>query len=235
MNRDVKGPHALAAEARRKAAEGEALRANLKRRKLQLRGRQALADEATVSALLDFWFGAPEDPLRDTFRDSWFKVDPAFDKECRERFGALAAEAAQGALMRLADTPEGALALILLLDQMPRNIHRGTPLAFASDAAALSLARRIVARGFDQTLPPVMRLFVYLPFTHAEELGAQDDCVRLVESLPETPWRKRALDSATAHRDVIMRFGRFAHRNAILGRTSTPEEQTYLAAPGAGF
>ncbi|MCZ8309293.1 MAG: DUF924 domain-containing protein [Magnetospirillum sp.] len=235
MNRDIKGPHALAAEARRKAAEGEALRANLKRRKLQLRGRAALADEATVAAVLDFWFGDPNDPLRDAFRDSWFKADAAFDQECRERFGALAAEAAQGALARLGDTPEGALALILLLDQMPRNIHRGTPLAFASDEAALSLARRIVARGFDQTLPPVMRLFVYLPFTHAEDLGAQNECVRLVESLPEAPWRARALKSAIAHRDVIVRFGRFAHRNAFLGRTSTADEQAYLAEPGAGF
>jgi len=137
--------------------------------------------------------------------------------------------------MRLADTPEGALALILLLDQMPRNIHRGTKLAFASDGQALALARRLVARGFDQTLPAVMRLFVYLPFTHAEELGAQDECVKLVESLPEAPWRANALKSAIAHRDVIVRFGRFAHRNAILGRVSTPEEQTYLAEPGAGF
>jgi len=235
VNRDIKGPHALAAEARRKAAEGEALRANLKRRKLQLRGRAALADEATVSSVLDFWFGAPDDPMRDTFRDAWFKPDAAFDQECRARFGALASEAAQGLLARLGDTPEGALALILLLDQMPRNIHRGTPLAFASDDAALSLARRIVARGFDRTLPPVMRLFVYLPFTHAEDLGAQDECVRLVESLPEAPWRANALGSARAHRDVVVRFGRFAHRNAILGRTSTADEQAYLAEPGAGF
>ncbi len=235
MNRDIKGPHALAAEARRKAAEADALRANLKRRKLQLRGRAALADEATVASVLDFWFGSPEDPLRDTFRDGWFKPDAAFDQECREKLGALATEAAQGLLARLGDTPEGALALILLLDQMPRNIHRGTPLAFASDGQALALARRIVARGFDQTLPPVMRLFVYLPFTHAEDPGAQDECVRLVESLPEAPWRKRALESAHAHREVILRFGRFAHRNAILGRASTPDEQDYLAKPGAGF
>lgn len=235
MNRDIKGPHALAAEARRKATEADALRANLKRRKLQLRGRQALADEAIAASLLDFWFGPPDDPSRDTFREAWFKADAAFDLECRERFGALAAEAAQGALARLGDTPEGALALILLLDQMPRNIHRGKPLAFAGDAQALSLARRIVARGFDQTLPPVMRLFVYLPFTHAEDPGAQDECVRLVESLPAAPWRARAVASAHAHRDVIVRFGRFAHRNAVLGRASTVAEQAYLAAPGAGF
>ena len=235
MNRDIKGPHALAAEARRKAAEADALRANLKRRKLQLRGRAALADEASVANVLDFWFGRADDPMRDGFRDAWFTVDAAFDLECREKFGALAGDAAQGALARLADTPEGALALILLLDQMPRNIHRGTPLAFACDGQALSLARRIVARGFDQTLPAIMRLFVYLPFTHAEDLGAQDECVRHVESLPEAPWRARAIASAMAHRAVILRFGRFAHRNSILGRASTPEEQAYLAEPGAGF
>ena len=235
MNRDVKGPHALAAETRRKAAEAEALRANLKRRKLQLRGRAALVDEASIASVLDFWFGPPDDPSRDTFRDTWFMADAAFDQECRERCGALAAEAAQGALARFGDTPEGALALILLLDQMPRNIHRGTELAFATDGDALAMARRIVARGFDQTLPPVMRLFVYLPFTHAEDIAAQDDCVRLVESLPEAPWRARAVASAHAHRDVVVRFGRFAHRNAVLGRANTQAEDAYLAAPGAGF
>lgn len=230
-----KGPHALAAEERRKDAEAMALRANLKRRKTQLRGRQVLEDEAAIASVVDFWFGAEDDPERENFRPSWFEKNDAFDRACADLFGDLYRQAAAQNLVRWADTPEGGLASILLLDQMPRNIHRGTAQAFATDGAALKLAQSMVARGFDRTLVPVMRLFVYLPFTHAEDMAAQNMCVKLVEALPETPWRARAFESALAHRDVIGRFGRFAHRNAALGRTSTPDERAYLADPKAGF
>ena len=230
-----KGPHAQAAEERRKEAEAAALRANLKRRKTQARGRQALEDDAAIASVVDFWFGAEDDPERENFRAAWFEKNDAFDRACADLFGELHRQAASGSLARWADTPEGGLALVLLLDQMPRNIHRGTERAFATDNAALALAKSMVARGFDRTLAPVMRLFVYLPFTHAEDLAAQDMCVKLVDSLPETPWRVRALDSAKAHRDAIVRFGRFAHRNAALGRASTQDELVYLADPNAGF
>ncbi len=230
-----KGPHALAEAARRREGEAAALRANLKRRKQQARGRQALEDEASIAALLDFWFGAEDGPERGTFRAAWFEKSDAFDGACRKGFAGLLADAASGAIDRWAETPEGALALVVLLDQLSRNIHRGTPGAFATDPKALDLARRMVARGFDRTLPPEMRLFVYLPFEHAEDLAVQDESVRLMESLPETPWRARAVKAAHDHRDVIRRFGRYPHRNAILGRGNTAAEAAYLAEPGAGF
>ena len=181
--------------------------------------------------VLDFWFGAEPG----AFRQAWFERNDAFDAECRDRFGGICAQAAAGGLDRWGTTPEGALALVLMFDQLPRNIHRGTPSAFATDARALDLARRMVARGFDRALDPVARFFVYLPFEHAEDLGAQDEAVRLIESLPEAPWRDNVVKYARAHRDVIARFGRFPHRNAVLGRRSTEAEAAYLAEPGAGF
>ncbi len=229
-----KGPQAQADERRRKEAEAAALRANLKRRKLQARGREAAEDEAAIDAILEFWF-AGGDPANGGFRKLWFEKDAAFDGLCRERFGALSARAAAGELDRWGQTADGGLALLVLLDQIPRNVHRGTPAAFAADPKALDLARRMVARGFDRELEPARRLFVYLPFTHAEDMAMQDECVRLVESLPETPWRAQAVKSAHAHRDVIRDYGRFPHRNAALGRESTPAEREYLARPDAGF
>jgi len=235
MSQSQKGPHALAAEARRRESEAAALRENLKRRKMQARGRQAKEDEAAVQSVLDFWFAPEGHPERGTFREAWFEKQPEFDAACRAHFGELLDAAAAGSLDRWADTPEGAMALIVLLDQLSRNIHRGTPGAFATDGRALSLARRMVARGFDMSLEPVMRIFVYLPFEHAEEIAAQDESVRLMEALPPAPWRDRVVRYAHLHRDVIAQYGRFPHRNVVLGRESTPAELEYLARPDAGF
>ena len=230
-----KGPQALAAEMRRKESEAAALRENLKRRKAQARGRQALAEEATIQSVLDFWFAPQGDAQHGAFRRAWFEKQPEFDGACRTHFTSLLQDAAKGKLDRWAETAEGALALVVLLDQLSRNIHRGTPQAFATDAQALALSRRMVARGFDQILDPVMRIFVYLPFEHAEDPALQDEAVRLMESLPEAPWRAEVVRFAHAHRDVIAKYGRFPHRNAILGRTDTPAETEYLSLPGAGF
>jgi len=230
-----KGPQALAAEARRREAEAAALRENLKRRKAQARGRQAVEDEAAIRSVLDFWFAPEADPEHGTFRAAWFEKQPGFDGACRAHFAGLLADAGQGRLDRWGETAEGALALIVLLDQLSRNIHRGTPAAFATDPQALALARRMVARGFDKVLAPVMRIFVYLPFEHSEDPAMQDEAVRLMESLPEAPWRDKVIHYAHAHRDVIARYGRFPHRNAILRRADTPAEVEYLATPGAGF
>lgn len=230
-----KGPQALAAEARRRENEAAALRENLKRRKAQARGRQAMEDEAAIRSILDFWFAPESDPQRGTFRQAWFDKQPEFDGTCRTHFAGLLAEAGSGRLDRWGDTAEGALALIVLLDQISRNIHRGTPAAFAADPQALALAKRMVARGFDKVLDPVMRIFVYLPFEHSEDPAMQDEAVRLMESLPDAPWREEVVRYAHAHRDVIARYGRFPHRNAILGRTCTPAEAEYLSTPGAGF
>ncbi len=230
-----KGPQALAAEARRKESEAIALRENLKRRKAQARGRQAMEDEAAIQSVLDFWFAPEGDAEHGTFRSTWFEKQPAFDGTCRTHFTALLHEARRGSLDRWAETAEGALALVVLLDQLSRNIHRGTPEAFAADPQALAIARRMLARGFDRVLEPVMRIFVYLPFEHAEDPVLQDEAVRLMETLPEAPWRPEVVRFAHAHRDVIARYGRFPHRNAILDRASTPAETEYLSQPGAGF
>ena len=142
--------------------------------------------------------------------------------------------AKQGALDDWADTPHGGLALLILLDQLSRNLHRGTAEAFAADAKARAIARDMIARGFDQALTPVERMFVYLPFQHSEDLADQDASVRLFEALRAT-LDDQTCDYALRHRDVIRRFGRFPHRNAALGRTNTPDEDAYLAEPDAGF
>jgi uncharacterized protein (DUF924 family) len=188
-----------------------------------------------IGDILAFWFA--EGP--DTPREAWFRRDSAFDAEIRARFGQLVAPAREGALDAWAATPEGALALLLVLDQFPRNLFRGAPEAFASDTHALRLARRFVLGArMDLQLAATPRVFLYLPFEHAEEMAAQDQSVALFEGLRDDPRHARAgggIDYAWRHRAVIARFGRFPHRNAALGRTSTAAELTYLAMPGAGF
>jgi len=188
-----------------------------------------------VKDILDFWFA--DGP--DEHRLAWFKRDEGFDAEIRARFGSLAAPAREGALDAWAVTPEGALALLILLDQFPRNLFRGSPEAFASDAHALQLAQRVViVQRMDLALTPTQRVFLYLPFEHAESFAAQDLSVALFEGLRDHPKHaapKGTIEYAWAHRAVIERFGRFPHRNTVLGRTSTAEEAAYLAKPGAGF
>ncbi|MBS7792801.1 DUF924 domain-containing protein [Roseococcus sp. SDR] len=185
--------------------------------------------------ILDFWFADGTDQ----FRQAWFKKDADFDAEIARRFGPLVAPAREGQLDAWADTPEGALALFILLDQFPRNLFRGSPEAFASDAHALTLARRVVVeRRLDLALTPTQRVFLYLPFEHAESLEAQNLSVALFEGLRDSPAHAApggTIAYAWAHRAVIARFGRFPHRNAVLGRESTPAELAYLAQPGAGF
>lgn len=182
------------------------------------------------AAALDFWFGAP--PYAP--RDAWFTKSDAFDAEVRTRFGA-AVEAAIAGTLPPAWAAEP-LAEVLLLDQFTRNIFRGTPRAFAGDARAQVLARALVDSGAHLALHPVQRPFAYLPFEHAEDLALQDESVRLFTALAaEHPPADGYRDYAERHRDVIRRFGRFPHRNAILGRASTAGERAYLATPGAGF
>jgi uncharacterized protein (DUF924 family) len=186
--------------------------------------------------VLEFWFGAPGSDEHGLMRKCWFEKDPAFDEEIRRRFLTLLDEAAAGRLDGWADRPESLLALIVLLDQFPRNLFRNTPRAFATDARALALAQQAVAQGFDAQLMPVARAFIYLPFEHCEELDTQDRAVTLFAALAKHSEKFASyLDYAERHRDVIRRFGRFPHRNAILGRTSTPEEIEFLARPGSGF
>lgn len=182
----------------------------------------------------------PEDVLAFWFADGpgvrrtvWFQKDAAFDAACAG-FAAARDQAKAGAFDGWATTPRGTLALLILLDQVSRNLFRGSAEAFAADPKALALARSAVEQGFDQALHPVERMFIYLPFEHAEDLATQDESVRLFEGVKDS-LGELTVDYAYRHRDVIRRFGRFPHRNAALGRTNTAAEEEYLAQPGAGF
>ena len=183
----------------------------------------------TQDDVLAFWFAG--DPS--IYRKIWFQKDDAFDTRCAA-FADTLAQAKQGALDHWAATPRGALALVILLDQFSRNLHRGTAEAFAADPKARAVARAAIQARFDQALTPVERLFLYLPFEHAETLADQDESVRLFETL-RSALSDDTIDYAHRHRDVIRRFGRFPHRNAALARPNTPAEDAYLAEPGAGF
>ncbi len=196
------------------------------------------SDEPAVGPqeVLDFWFGLPGSPEFGIQRKIWFAKDAAFDGQIADRFGATIERALRGELDDWAATPSSALARILLLDQFTRNAFRGDRRAFAGDAQALAAASALVGSRQDERLPPVMRTFAYLPFEHAEALTMQDEAVRLFTRLAaEAPEEARALDSARRHRQVIERFGRFPHRNAILGRHSTAEELAHIATPGTAF
>ena len=178
-----------------------------------------LAHPADVAA---FWFAPDVRPL-------WFAATPASDDALRARFLTTYRAAAAGRLTDWDTTAEGALALVIVLDQFPLNRFRGQPESFATEAAARDVAGRALARGFDRALPPEPRQFLYLPFMHSEALADQVRSVRLYQQ----PDLEEPLRFARHHYDLIARFGRFPHRNAILGRISTPEERAYLASPGA--
>jgi len=180
--------------------------------------------------VLDFWFGAPNSRERGRPRKLWFQKSEPFDAEIRGRFLAGWEQAVRGELEHWQATPLASLALVVTLDQFPRNMFRGTARAFASDSLALAAARHMIATGFDRVLSPVERLFAYLPFAHAEDLAAQRRSLALSHGLdPED------LRSAQRHYEIIARFGRFPHRNAILGRRSTAEEIEFLKRPGSSF
>ncbi len=190
-------------------------------------------------AVLDFWFGPTDDPGHAEPRAMWFTKDDAFDATIRQRFGALIERALAGGIddwLTSPVQPLPALARVIVLDQFTRNAFRGTVRAFAGDAQALQTARALVASGADRALTGVQRSFVYLPFEHAEDLSHQRTAVQLFQQLAtDHPDRASGVEWAQRHLDVIARFGRFPHRNAALGRASTPEEAAYLATPGAGF
>jgi len=189
----------------------------------------------TPQAILDFWFERD----RHTFREKWFRRDDAFDARIRDRFGGWLAPATEGMLDGWAASPSGALALCILLDQFPRNLHRGTAAAFAADPKAREIARAAVLRDrHDLALTPTERSFLYLPFEHSEAMADQDLSVALFEGLRDHPIHRApngAIGYAWQHWQVIREFGRFPHRNAALGRDSTAAERAYLARPGAGF
>jgi uncharacterized protein (DUF924 family) len=170
--------------------------------------------------VLAFWRGAGP--------DKWFEKDAAFDAEIAVRFVAIWHAAADGRLAGWEDAPEAALALVIVLDQFPRNMFRGDARAFATDAMACAVADGALARGFDQATDSAMRPFFYLPFMHSEALADQDRCVRLYEALDDA----EQLRYARQHRDVINKFGRFPHRNRVLGRSTTQAERDFLDDDG---
>ncbi len=193
---------------------------------------------ARVETILEFWFGDPNQPAQGYGqpRSAWFKKDPAFDQAIRHRFLADYENAAQGQLASWQGAPRSCLALVLLLDQFPRNLFRDDRRSFATDGQALVAARYALDCEFDQALMPVERLFLYLPLEHSENLDDQNRCVALVTALQARhPEYESYLDYALRHREVIQRFGRFPHRNSLLGRETTPAEAEFLKQPGARF
>src|SRR4029077_6348216 len=183
-----------------------------------------------AKALLDAWFGTPEDPARETHGEIWFKSTADFDAALRRDFLADYEAAAAGALASWEASPEGTLALVLLLDQIPRNIFRGSPRAYATDAAARAVADRALARGFDRLVAPVWRRFFYMPFHHSENIDDQRRSRALLDAAPRSSDRAGSLRRyGRTYLEVIERFGRFPHRNAILGREWTPQEIAFLA------
>ena len=177
----------------------------------------------------------PDDILRFWFDETkpaqWWKVDPAFDAAIAQRFGALHAAAVQGELSGWRGDAVGRLAEVIVLDQFSRNIHRGAPGAFAADPMALVLAQEAVAAGHDLALPPERRVFLYMPFMHSESRRVHKEAERLFTALGI----QNNLDFERRHKAIIERFGRYPHRNAILGRVSSDEELAFLKTPGSSF
>jgi uncharacterized protein (DUF924 family) len=196
---------------------------------------EALVLDPLAASILAFWFGSQDSPSRNTAREVWFRKDAAFDAEIRMRFGAATSIALAGGYGEWCATPEGALARVLLLDQFTRNIHRDAPTSFAGDARALATARDLIDRSLDHALDPHGRWFLYLPFEHAEDRAAQQQSLALFDALAQQTGLAAPLEWAQKHADIIARFGRYPHRNAILGRASTPEELAFLDQPGSRF
>ena len=189
---------------------------------------------ASPQEVLDFWFAAPGSAEHGTARHLWFTKSDDTDALIRARFGATVEAALLAKLDHWREELRSALALIVLLDQFTRNIFRDTARAFAGDAAAIALAERVVDAGLDRQLSLNERWFVYLPFEHAESLSLQERAVQLFKQLAADGLTE-PLALAIKHRDVVARFGRFPHRNALLGRVSSPEEEAFLREPGSRF
>lgn len=181
-----------------------------------------------AQGILEFWFGHPDEPSYGKPKTFWFNPKPEFDEQLRNLFLKDYQKAAGGYLNDWINSPETSLGLILLLDQFPRNMFRNTPQAFATDWEAVSAAEQVVALGYDRKFLPVQRWFIYLPFEHSENLVHQQQSIKLFQQLSHDPDSTQAIEYAHRHKEVIERFGRFPHRNHILGRTSTAAEEEFL-------
>jgi len=193
------------------------------------RKEPTMSDE--IKTLLEFWFLSSDPAKMETHRQEWWVKDPEFDRRINEDFRPLFEKADTGELDDWKETPLGCVALVILLDQFPRNMFRGSAKAFASDEKARALTRYVLERGFDKDLPIGPRLFLYLPLEHSEDLNDQNDCISLITSMGDEGY----LEFAKKHHVIIKRFARFPHRNESLGRISTEEEVAFLQEPGSSF
>ena len=184
--------------------------------------------------ILDFWFGREDEEGYGEFRDEWFQKDEEFDRQIRDRFLEDYERAARGEYDGWRDAPESCLALVILLDQFPRNLFRGDARTHATDDKALDISRGAIQKGFDRKLPPFQRHFLYMPFMHSERVEDQQRSVALFQELAEEDGPD-VTEFAEGHRDIIERFGRFPHRNEMLGRETTPEEAEFLEKAGSSF
>ena len=185
--------------------------------------------------VLDFWFGREGEPGYGEFRTAWFEKNPAFDEEVRDRFLGAHEDAAAGLYDGWLEEARGALALAILLDQFPRNMFRGDPRTYATDEKAREVARYALERALDRELPPFQRQFLYMPFMHSEDLEDQRRSVELFRALADEPGATDVTEYAVGHMEIVRRFGRFPHRNEVLGRATTPEEAEFLKGPGSSF
>ncbi len=186
-----------------------------------------------VEEVLAFWFGREGDEGYGEFRKAWFERNEDFDREIINRFAGLHERAASGELDSWKEEPESSLALIIVLDQFPRNMFRGDPRSWATDGAALETSKHAVERAYDRELPAFQRSFIYMPYMHSENLEDQKRCVELFELMGESG--KNNVEFAVGHKDIIEKFGRFPHRNEILGRETTREEAEFLTGSGSSF
>ena len=184
--------------------------------------------------VLDFWFGREDESGYGEFRDEWFQKDEDFDRKVRDRFLDDYEQAAHGGYDGWREQAEGCLALVIVLDQFPRNMFRGNPKTYATDKEALGTARYSLEHALDRELPGFQRMFLYMPFMHSEDIGDQRRSVELFEDLAAGEGTD-VVEFAVGHRDIVERFGRFPHRNEILGRETTPEEAEFLTEPGSSF
>ena len=184
--------------------------------------------------ILDFWFGREGEEGYGEFRNEWFQKDEEFDRQIRERFLQDYERAARGEYDGWQNAPESCLALVILLDQFPRNLFRDDPRTHATDGKALDISRESIQKDFDRKLPPFQRHFLYMPFMHSEEAEDQRRSVELFRKLAKEDGPD-VVEFAEGHRDIVERFGRFPHRNEVLGRETTPEEAEFLEQPGSSF
>jgi uncharacterized protein (DUF924 family) len=194
-----------------------------------------MSQVSTVQKILEFWFGEAYQTANLQPQKKWFVKDANFDQTVREWFLGIYEQAAAGRLDDWMMAAESALALTIVLDQFPRNMFRDSAKAFATDSRAFMVAQQAIDLGFDQDVMPVMRVFFYLPFEHSENLDHQNEAVRLFQPFSADPELRQYYDFALRHQAIVTQFGRFPHRNQMLGRVSTAEEIEFLQQPGSGF